>query len=70
MIEEFKNKVSTPPAPTGTPAPAGTTAPAPGKSTTPGPAGKPAPVDNKPGITLSQLRTLLESVTINVRDDN
>ena len=70
MIEEFKNKVSTPPAPTGTPAPAGTTAPAPGKSTTPGPAGKPAPVDNKPGITLAQLRTLLESVTINVRDDN
>lgn len=68
MIEEFKNKVSTPPVPTGTPSPAGTTAPAPGKSTTPAPAGKPAPVDNKPGITLSQLRTLLESVTLNVRD--
>lgn len=68
MIEEFKNKVSTPPVPTGTLSPAGTTAPAPGKSTTPAPVGKPAPVDNKPGITLSQLRTLLESVTLNVRD--
>ena len=63
MIQEFKNKIETPP--TGTPSPApgpGTPSPGPG---TPAPApGRVNPADTKPGITLAQLRQLLESVTI------
>jgi hypothetical protein len=67
MIEEFKTSVATSPTPAVT-STVPNTSPVKAPTGPAAPVGKPNPADSKPGITIAQLESMLQRITLKVND--